>query len=437
MTVRDTGRWPFDPSRSRWYYGWVVLVAGTIGAAASVPGQTAGVSVFTDELTSATGLARLDLAIAYLVGTGSSGLLLPLGGRAIDRFGARVVALGAALGLAGTLFLLSTVGRMSPVLGLVVMSAAFGFLRFSGQGLLTLASRTMLAQWFERRRGLVTSLSNAVISFMFAVAPAFLLFMIGVDGFRTAWRLLAAALVLVVAPIIVVFYRASPETSGLVIDGGRADETDPDPRSVPAPSVRDATRREAITDVRFWVVTLPVVALSSTGTALTFHILDFGSELGIAEDRIVQIFLPIAIVSVPVTLLGGWFIDRVSPIAIGVAMALAQVVMYLSLPYVADTGIAVLAIGGWGIAQGCFAPLTSAAIPRLFGRRHLGAIAGVQMSAMVIGSAVGPALFAVLETTTGSYRTALWVSLVIPLTAIALAGLATRSTVRVAYGSTG
>ncbi len=52
------GRWPFDPARSPLYYGWAVLVVGTIGMIASIPGQTAGVSVFTDDLTEVTGLTN-------------------------------------------------------------------------------------------------------------------------------------------------------------------------------------------------------------------------------------------------------------------------------------------------------------------------------------------------------------------------------------------
>ena len=94
--VSRWARWPFDPAGVKIYYGWVVLVAGTIGVLASIPGQTVGVSVFTDHLTAATGLSRLQLAVAYLVGTGGSGFLLPLGGQAIDRWGTRVVALAAS-----------------------------------------------------------------------------------------------------------------------------------------------------------------------------------------------------------------------------------------------------------------------------------------------------------------------------------------------------
>jgi MFS family permease len=250
-----------------------------------VPGQTAGVSVFTDHLTETTGLNRLELSIAYLVGTGTSGVLLPRGGRAIDRFGSRRVAAAAVVGLAITLVGLSTVGPMTTAVGMVVTSLGFGFLRFTGQGLLTLTSRTMISQWFERRRGVVSSSSNAVMSFAFASSPALLLALIDIDGFRTAWRLLAGALVVVMGSIVVIFFRDSPESSGLVIDGGIAAEPESGRGAPPIGTDADSTRADVVADLRFWSVTIPVVALASTSTALTFHILDFGSELGIADDR--------------------------------------------------------------------------------------------------------------------------------------------------------
>ncbi|MCB0967620.1 MAG: MFS transporter [Ilumatobacter sp.] len=420
---RSTGLWPFDPSRFPVYYGWVIVVVGTIGMIASVPGQTAGVSVFTDHLTDGTGLSRLQLSIAYLIGTGTSGVVLPRGGRAVDRYGARVMALAATLGLAATLVVLSVVGPMNTVVGMVVMSVGFGCLRFSGQGMLTLSSRTMISQWFDRRRGVVTSFSNAFMSFAFAASPAFLLWLIDLDGFRTAWRLMAAALVVVIGTIVVVLFRESPESSGLMIDGGVAErESDGSMRAAgPIGTDADLTRDEAIRDARFWAVTLPVAALSSTGTALTFHIVDIGAEIGLTDDEIVRIFLPIAFVSVPVTLVNGWLIDKVSPVLIAAAMCVSQLVMYLCVSYIDTTTTAVLAIAGWGISQGCFAPLTSAAMPRLFGRRHLGAISGVQMSAMVIGSAIGPALFAAVKSIAGSYEAALWISATVPAFGLALA----------------
>ena len=420
---RSPGRWPFDPARVGFYYGWVVLVAGTIGIFASVPGQTAGVSVFTDHLTEATGLTRLQLSIAYLVGTGTSGFLLPLGGRVIDRRGSRVVAVAAVLGLAATVAGLSLVGPMPLIAAMVVMSAGFGCLRFSGQGLLTLSSRTMISQWFDRRRGIVSSASNAVMSFAFAASPAMLLVLIDSQGWRAAWRLIALLLVGVVGTTIIVLYRASPESSGLVIDGGGrqpdAGHDDATPRLLGSDD--DLTRDQAVRDVRFWAATTPVVAMAATSTALTFHIVDFGAELGLDEERIVRIFVPIAVVSVPVTLIGGWLVDTVPPLLLALAMSVAQLVMYATVGSLDVPVFAVVAVAAWGVSQGCFAPLTSAALPRIFGRRHLGAIAGAQMSAMVIGSAVGPALFALVKSTAGSYQAALWISALVPAAGLALA----------------
>ncbi len=102
-------------------------------------------------------------------------------------------------------------------------------------------------------------------------------------------------------------------------------------------------------------------------------------------------------------------------------MAAAHVVMYLTVGHVDSPVFAVIAITTWGIAQGCFAPLTGAALPRLFGRRYLGAISGTQLSAMVIGSAIGPALFALFRATTGSYLPALWISATLPAAGLFLA----------------
>lgn len=327
-----------------------MLAAGTVGVMASIPGQTAGVSVFTDHITTATGLSRLQLSIAYLIGTGTSGFLLPRGGRAIDSHGSRVVALAAVIGLAATVIGLSFVGDMGPIVGLAVMSIGFGCLRFSGQGLLTLSSRTMISQWFDRRRGLVSAISNAVMSFVFAATPAILLVLIEVSGWRAAWRLIGVALIVVMGTIVVVLYRVSPETSGLRIDGGvrsAAEESAPTVIGTDA----DLTRDSAVRDPRFWAITVPVTSMAVTSTALTFHIVDFGAELGLSDDRIVQIFLPIAFVSVPVTLLGGWLIDTVPPLFIAAVMCAAQIVMYLSIGHIDTPVYAVVAIGAWGISQ--------------------------------------------------------------------------------------
>ncbi len=423
-----SGRWPFDPATAPFYYGWVVLVVGTIGSIASTPGQTAGVSVFTGPLVDATGLTRLQLSIAYLIGTGASGFLLPKGGLAIDGWGSRRVAFAATVGLSATLVGLSLVANLGTVAGLVMMSVGFACLRFSGQGMLTLSSRTMVAQWFERRRGLVSSVSNAGAGFAMSAGPALFLQLIESFGFRWAWRLIAAGLALSVGLIVAVFYRDTPEGCGLRVDGGprRGDLADADTTTDEAIAETGATRAEAARDPRFWAITSQVMALAAVSTALTFHIVDLGADLGLDDAEVVRIFVPIAFVTIPVTFLTGWLVDKINPLAIAVVMGAAQVLMYLSVPQLATpAGFAATAVG-WGTAQGCAGTLTSAALPRLFGRRHLGAIGGLQMSAMVIGSALGPVFFALIKSLTDSYTPALWLLATIPTVGAVLAIASTR-----------
>ncbi|NES74144.1 MAG: MFS transporter, partial [Okeania sp. SIO2D1] len=122
----------------------------------SIPGQTIGMSAFTDYLLAATGLSRLQLSNAYFFGTLTSGLLLPYGGILLDRFGARVTVVCASVGLSLTLCYLSFSDRLAilisnafpripdSTIALLMLILGFVCLRFSGQGMLTMTSRTTL-----------------------------------------------------------------------------------------------------------------------------------------------------------------------------------------------------------------------------------------------------------------------------------------------------
>jgi len=47
------------------HYGWIILAAGTLGSFMTLPGQTAGVSVFFDPVTQELGISRTWASIAY------------------------------------------------------------------------------------------------------------------------------------------------------------------------------------------------------------------------------------------------------------------------------------------------------------------------------------------------------------------------------------
>jgi len=450
---------PFRPAAIPFFYGWVILAATTLGMLSSIPGQTMGVSVFTDRLIEATGLSRVALSNAYLIGTVASGLSLAMGGAWIDRFGARRVVGATCLGLAGTLLYLSGVDRLAAGLGAglglasskqvawVLLVLGFTALRFFGQGMLGLVSRTTLARWFDRRRGLVSAIQGAFVSLGFAAAPLGLHLWIEAAGWRGAWQGMALAVGLGMGLVGVLLYRTDPEECGLRPDGaapevGSEQEAAPaTPRAVaagssgagvpPAPrGLRDFTRGEAIRTAAFWIVAIGIAAHAMVGTGLTFHIVDLGAEGGLSQAEAVAIFLPIALLGTPVAFLVGAAVDRYPVYALMMAMMAAQVAMYAGMAHMGDPMGRAVAIAGWGISQGFYGPLTVAALPKLFGRGHLGAIQGAHMTILVVASAFGPAVLAAFQGLFGAYRPGLYLLCGIPVALLAAAFATRRSDAR-------
>lgn len=448
---------PFRPRRVSVFYGWVILVVTTIGVIMSIPGQTAGVSVFTDHLLAATGLSRLALSNAYLIGTLTSGLLLPFGGVFIDRFGARIAVIGASLWLAMTLIYLSMSDRLAqgistglslnsslPV-AFVLLCIGFVSLRFSGQGMLTLVSRTTLGKWFDRRRGMASGTAGIFVSFSFSAAPLLLSFFIDGFGWRGAWLSLAALVGLGMGTIGWLFYRDNPEECGMVMDGrfprsasltpappagiapAAADRRkphadNPSAKSNPPPLVasttRDFTRAEALRTLAFWAVTLALASQALTITGITFHIVDIGAAVGLPQKQTVAIFLPIAVFSTLTGYLIGIGSDRAKLRVLFIGMMVFEAIGIAGMANLDRLALRMVAIVGLGISGGCFGTLSTVTMPRYFGRQHLGAIAGIEMMTLVIASAIGPSLLAIFNTLFGNYQFGLYLCAGIPLAII-------------------
>jgi MFS family permease len=420
---------PFKPAGLPFYYGWVVLVVSTIGLVMSAPGQTIGVSVFTEDLLEATGLSRVQFSNAYLMGTLASGLMLPYAGTLIDRVGVRKGAIWASLGLGAVLVCLSQVDLMAARLsgpGLSAITAAYalltlGFLglRFAGQGVLTLVCRTMLGRWFDRRRGLVSSISSPFSSFAFAGSPIVLGGWVARSGWRDAWLEMAVVVGFGMAAFAWAFFRESPEECGLEIDGGPpptapASKDPSEPTELPTPQ-RDFTRAEAIRTAAFWLVTLGIGNHAMVGTGIALHIVDLGAESGLTQAQSLGIFLPVTLISIPTGIAMGLAVDRVRMRFLIMAMMVGQTLMFGLAPHLGNPLLYTICLAGWGFSGGFYGPLTVAALPNYFGRTHLGSIQGVMMMVIVIASSLGPALLAAAKDSFGSYETGLHLFACLPL----------------------
>ncbi|MBE9063734.1 MFS transporter [cf. Phormidesmis sp. LEGE 11477] len=454
MTKFFQPNFPFAPAKLPVFYGWIILVASVLGTLTSIPGQTIGVSVFTDHLIKATGLSRLQLANAYLFGTVTSGCLLPFGGKLLDQLGARRVAVLAAIGLGLTLVYLTVCDRLSlffsaflpftsTTTAAVLLVIGFVSLRFCGQGMLTMTSRTMLGKWFDRRRGQVSGGQGIFVAFGFAIAPYFFSQSIALLGWRGTWLSLAAIVGIGMSSLGWLLFRDNPEICGLRMDGEPISpssslspsvepskssetlksletlETSETSKTLTGPYLASKpteaavlwglTRQQALKTLAFWAVTLAFMSQALSITGITFNIVSIGAEMGIAEADMVQIFVPIAVVSTAVGYGVGVACDRVRIQSLFIFMMLFQAAGIAAIANLDIAWMIVPAVVGLGVSGGCFGTLTTVVLPRFFGRAHLGAIAGVQMMAIVIASALGPSLLANSKSITGSYTSGLYV----------------------------
>ncbi len=414
------------PAKLPFFYGWVIVVASVLGVLTSIPGQTIGVSVFTDHLIEATGLSRLQLANAYLFGTVTSGCLLPFGGKLLDRLGARRIAVLASIGLGLTLVYLTVCDRLSlffsaflpftsPTIAAVLLVIGFVCLRFCGQGMLTMTSRTMLGKWFDRRRGQVSGIEGIFVAFGFAIAPYFFSQSIAVLGWRGTWLSLAVIVGVGMSSIGWLLFRDNPEVCGLRMDGDPVvSSSAADLNKTPLNEASESAvlwgmpRRQALGTLAFWAVTLAFMSQALSITGITFNIVSIGAEMGIAEADMVRIFVPIAVVSTAVGYGVGVACDRVRIQYLFIFMMISQAIGIATIANLDRPWMTIPAVVGLGISGGCFGTLSTVVLPRFFGRAHLGAIAGVQMMAVVIASAIGPSLLASSKSITGSYASGLY-----------------------------
>ena len=433
FTKKTGGIWGvrtrFAPSRFPFFYGWVIVFAATIGSIFSIPGQTMGFRVFTDVLIEELGLSRVQLSLAYCLGTVASGLTLPWLGRVLDRWGERRMAVASVLATGLVLFYLANCGVISQALGQALPAAAAAFIviglgfymiRAAAQGVLSMTCRNAIGKWFDHRRGLALAISGVLVSFSYSFAPRGLDWLIDRYGYDGAWLRMGVVTIVIMGPIAWLLFRDTPEEAGLEMDGGKvasAAAANPDMQIH-----REFTRGEALRDYSFWVFNLTFSFYGLYATAFTFHILSLASEYQFAEERILSLFVPIAATSVLTNLVFGAINARLRLKWLLLVMNIGCLSATLGMLFLDKPGGVSAYVIGNGIASGGFVSLTGIVFPRFYGRLHLGAISGVNMSAMVIASGLGPLAFGLCQQFSGSYRGILVASVFVP-TLLALLSL--------------
>lgn len=399
------------------YYGWVIVLMAALVMFFSGPGQTYSVSVFIDSYIDEYGWSRSFVSTMYSSGTLLAGLLLPIIGRLIDKRGSRVMVTAIALAFGLVCLFMSFIGNP------LMLFVGFLLVRLLGQGSMSLAPSTLVPQWFINKRGRALSLMALGGTLSSALLPPLNTWLIRTYGWRFGWQVWAVLLWAIMVPAAWFFIRNRPEDMGLLPDNATR-PTDVVTNVVTETSVLDQddeaswTLKEAMRTRAFWLILFCATIPSAINTGITFHLASImqgtGIEVALAPIMAAVVLSTLAIVQLPFNLIAGFLADKLK---VHYLMAVTFVAQFISLIFLMNIQSRLMAIVYgmlWGMISGFHAINNGVIWPSYFGRKYLGSIRGIAMTAMVIGSAFGPLPFGFAFDWFQGYREILLLSLLFP-----------------------
>ena len=356
--LRDNARW---------------LSACYLLAAFSGYGQTFFIALSAGDLRAEFGLSHGDLGLLYMVATLASAFTLPYVGKSLDHFPVRWIAAVVLAGLALSCLL------MARTASVWMIAIAFYGLRLCGQGMMTHTSITAAGRWFSAQRGRAVSIAMIGFPTAEALFPILFVVLAASYGWRGAWMVSALSLAVIAFPVLMMLLMRERTPSATEVAAAKSEG-------------RQWTRKEALADIRFWLVNLGVNTPAFVGTSIFFHQVYLVELRGWSMEVFASAFVVMASGVVCASLVIGPLIDRFSarqllPFTL-IPLALACLVLTtVHAQYAAFVFMALV-----GISNGFNGTLVGAFWPEAYGTRHMGAIRSVAFAVMVFASAAGPGL---------------------------------------------
>ena len=345
------------------------------------------------------GWSKAMIAGAFAMSRIESGILGPLQGWLIDRYGPRAV-MRVGLLIFGIAFML-----FSRIDSLVMFYVTF-FLLALGSSLGGFVSVTVaLVNWFSRHRAKAVALSQLGFS-LGGLAVPIVIAALGTYGWRNT-AFVSGVLVLLIGLPLAQLVRHRPQQYGERVDG-----LPPAPRSerraLRTDDSRDFTTREAMRTRAFWFISLGHSSSLLVVSAVMVHMVPHVHEtLGLSLTSAGSIVALMTAMQLVGHLSGGYLGDRFDKRLIIVICMVAHGVGMLMLAYANSLWMVIgfALLHGWG--GGTRGPLMVAIRADYFGATSFGTIMGFSSLIVMLGMTLGRIIAAVLAERTGSYSTGL------------------------------
>ena len=390
-------------------YHWLVLATAAAAMVGSLPGRTQGLGLVTEPLLLDLGIDRVSYAALNFWATliGSAGALGI--GYAIDRIGSRAVLSLVLLSLGGVVCVMSAAHTFTSLAVWITLTRALG------QSALSVVSLAIVGHWFVRRIDRAMAVYSVAISIGFMAAFPLVGYAVRTFGWRPTWFAVGLTIAAVLAPLAAIIVRRSPESIGLMPDGGGRPNVQPD-------ELAGYTWTAALAMPSFWVFALGTALYGLVASGIGLFNESILVQRGFGPEVYYQTLAVTALTALVGNFFGGWLSTRVP---LGRLMAASLFILaagLVALPFVSTIAHVMLWAVAMGVGGGLVMVLFFAVWGRLFGRRDLGRIQGAAQALTVVASAIGPLLLAWCLEWTGSY-VAMFEILAASIALVALAAL--------------
>jgi MFS family permease len=332
--------------------------------------------------------SRAQVSLLSTVLAVSAGIsVLPVGWL-VDRIEARVVMIAGALSLGGGFILASLVNSFWAMLGIYAL-AGFGIAAGT-----VLPASLVLANWFTEKRGRAmgiaisgTTVGGMVMTLVAGGAAQHW-------GWRAAYLALAAPMLLVAIPILLIGVRSRPPGT-VVMTVAQGAET-----------LEGFEIAEAVHTRSFWLITVAQFCFAFAAGGAMLHVVQYLDDLGYAPNRATLaaslIFGFAAIGKIAMGLLA----DRISGrFALGLNFSIQAFALVLAFG-LAHVPVVIIFVVVFGLTLGAPLMLIPLVIAESLGLKRYGSISGLTAIANTSGLALGPTVAGLIFDHTHSYAAA-------------------------------
>jgi MFS family permease len=375
--------------RAEFSSGWKTVLGGTLGTAfgiSALPFYTLG--IFVKPIAEATGWSREAVQLGFAAQMLGMLLCSWAWGMAVDRWGARGVAMVSQAGLGVGLIALPSFATSLTgwYVGWVVVALL-------GAGTSPVTWTRGISGWFTTARGAALGLALMGTGFCALIAPPAVTAVIAARGWEDGYRALGVAVLLVALPMTWAVFRESP-----ALRGGEAARP-------------GADRGAALRDYRFWLMLFVFAGMTLAIAGLIPTLVPLLTDRGMSAAQAAGYAALVGLAVIIGRVGAGLLIDRFwAPAVAAVLLALpvfACLILLGPLPSPLLIAAAALLIG---LAAGAEFDVVAYLTGRYFGMRNCGFLYSLQTVGMLVAGSFSPALFGRIFDRTGSYDTALMVA---------------------------